>query len=109
MNVPAPHNEKQTMTIASFSIRLTDEFPFVAFIERRPHADANGLEIFLPSASHANDRRNDAHQCSAILDSNWKILRHAQRTLRQLAAELLLERIAQFPNLHKKFPRVFRF
>ena len=25
MNVPAPHNEKQTTTIASFSIRLTDE------------------------------------------------------------------------------------
>ena len=31
MNVPAPHNEKQTMTIASFSIRLTDEFRFVAW------------------------------------------------------------------------------
>ena len=28
MNVPAPHNEKQTTTIASFSIRLTDELRF---------------------------------------------------------------------------------
>ena len=26
MNVPAPHNEKQMKTIASFSIRLTGEF-----------------------------------------------------------------------------------
>jgi hypothetical protein len=25
MKVPAPHNEKQTITIASFSILLTDE------------------------------------------------------------------------------------
>ena len=25
MNVPAPHNEKQTTTIASFSMRLTGE------------------------------------------------------------------------------------
>ena len=25
MNVPAPHNEKQTTTIASFNIRLTGE------------------------------------------------------------------------------------
>ena len=30
MNVPAPHNEKQTTTIASFSIRLTGELRFVA-------------------------------------------------------------------------------
>src|SRR5437867_12662141 len=28
MNVPAPHNEKHTTTIASFSIRLTDELGF---------------------------------------------------------------------------------
>jgi hypothetical protein len=28
MNVLAPHNEKQTTTIASFSIRLTDELRF---------------------------------------------------------------------------------
>ena len=26
MNVPAPHNEKQTTTIATFSVRLTKEF-----------------------------------------------------------------------------------
>lgn len=25
MNVPAPHNEKQTITIPSFNIRLTDQ------------------------------------------------------------------------------------
>jgi hypothetical protein len=30
MNVPAPHNEKQTTTITSFSIRLTDELWLVA-------------------------------------------------------------------------------
>ncbi len=30
MNVPAPHNEKQTTTIASFRIRLTDELWFAA-------------------------------------------------------------------------------
>jgi hypothetical protein len=29
MKVPAPHSEKQTTTIASFSIRLTDELQFV--------------------------------------------------------------------------------
>ena len=40
MNVPAPHNEKQTMTIASFSIRLTDEFRFVAFFSQ--NAALNG-------------------------------------------------------------------
>jgi hypothetical protein len=28
MNVPAPHNEKQMATTASFSIRLTDELRF---------------------------------------------------------------------------------
>jgi hypothetical protein len=28
MKVPAPHIEKQTTTIASFSIRLTDEIRF---------------------------------------------------------------------------------
>ena len=29
MNVPAPHNEKQATTIASFSIRLTDELQLI--------------------------------------------------------------------------------
>jgi hypothetical protein len=29
MNVLAPHKEKQTTTIASFSIRFTGELPFV--------------------------------------------------------------------------------
>lgn len=33
MNVPAPHNEKQTTTIASFSIRLTGELRFVAPVQ----------------------------------------------------------------------------
>lgn len=28
MNVPAPHNEKQTTTIASFSIRFTEKYRF---------------------------------------------------------------------------------
>ena len=32
MKVPAPHNEKQTTTIASFSIRFTDEIRFVVWI-----------------------------------------------------------------------------
>src|SRR5438034_6735433 len=35
MNVPAPHSEKQTTTIASFSIRLTDESQFVARVSVR--------------------------------------------------------------------------
>ena len=30
MNVPAPHNEKQMTTIASFNIRLTGELRYVA-------------------------------------------------------------------------------
>jgi hypothetical protein len=30
INVPAPHNEKQTITIASFTIQLTDELQFLA-------------------------------------------------------------------------------
>lgn len=40
MNVPAPHNEKQMKTIASFSIRLTGELRFVA--EFSPNAALNG-------------------------------------------------------------------
>lgn len=33
MNVPAPHNEKQKTTIASFSIRLTGELRFIAPVQ----------------------------------------------------------------------------
>jgi hypothetical protein len=35
MNVPAPHNEKQTITIASFSVRLTNELRFLALVSVR--------------------------------------------------------------------------
>ena len=32
MKGPAPHNEKQTKTIASFNIRLTGELRFLALV-----------------------------------------------------------------------------
>jgi hypothetical protein len=33
MKVPAPHNEKQTTTIANFSIRLTGELRLIAPVQ----------------------------------------------------------------------------
>ncbi len=61
------------------------------------------LEIALPSSSLTKDRCTNAHQCRALGYSNWKILRHAHRKLRQRDIECLLQRIAQFSNPHKKF------
>src|SRR4030095_8889880 len=56
----------------------------------------------------AKDGSTHPHERRALLHPNWKILRHPHRKLRQLHIEFRLERIAQFPNLHKGFPRVFR-
>src|SRR5918996_2515180 len=80
-----------------------------SFKEWRLSSRRGDLEIALPCSSLAKDGCAHAHQRRALLNSNLIILRHAHRKLRQLHAEFLFERIAQSPNLHKKFPGIFRF
>lgn len=52
------------------------------------------LGIALSSSSFAKNRGANAQKRGAFLDSNWKILRHAHRKLRQRHVKFLLERIA---------------
>ena len=67
------------------------------------------LKIALSCSSLTKDCRADAYQRCALVNCDWKVICHAHRKLRQFHVEFRLERVAQFPNLHKKFPRVFRF